>query len=93
MDFVKKEKEPTEVSTWDGKYYGSISHLNSERLATPISVLGLIGGLYGRDTEQIMYTNSHKISMVKFEHSVTCAKHAAKTSIMNEFEGEDPWKE
>ena len=43
MDFVKKEKEPTEVSTWDGKYYDPISHLNLERLATQISVLGPTG--------------------------------------------------
>ena len=94
MEFVRKEKEPTEISTWDGEYYGCVSHFYLEKLASQISILGPIGGLYGRDIEQeIMSTQSHKISMVKFEHSVTIARYAVKTSIMNQFEKEDSWKE
>ena len=30
MDFIKKEKEPTEVSTWDGKYFGFVNHFYLE---------------------------------------------------------------
>ena len=30
VDFVRKEKEPTEISTWDGKYYGCASHFYLE---------------------------------------------------------------
>ena len=90
MDFVRKEKEPTEVSTWDGQYYGSISHSYLEKLATQISCLGPIAGLYGRDIEQeIMAARTNYISMVKFEHSVTISKCAIKQSAMNEYEKED----
>ena len=32
MDFIKKEKEPTEVSTWDGKYFGFVHHFYLENL-------------------------------------------------------------
>ena len=94
MGFVRKEKEPTEISTWDCKYYGCVSHFYLEKLASQINILGPIGGLYGRDIEQeVMYIQSHKISMAKFEHSATIAKYVVKTSIMNEFEKEDSWKE
>ena len=85
MEFVRNEKEPTEVSTWDGKYYGHISHAYLEKLATQISVLGPIGGLYGRDIEQeLMASKNSYISMVKFEHSVTISKCAIRQSAMNE---------
>ena len=31
MDFIKKEKEPTEVSIWDGKYIGFVNHFFLEK--------------------------------------------------------------
>ena len=90
MDFVRKEKEPTEVSTWDGQTYGYISHSYLEKLATQISCLGPIAGLFGRDVEQeIMALRTNYLSMVKFEHSVTISKCAIRKSAMNEYEKED----
>ena len=64
-----------------------------KKLATQISVLGPIGGLYGRDIEQeIMSTQRHNISMVKFEHSVTISKCAIRQSAMNENDAEADWE-
>ena len=83
MDFIKKEKEPTEVSTWDGKYIGFVNHFFLEKMATQIGILGPIGGLYGRDIEQeIMCSQGPLISQQKFEYSVTTAKYALKASLM-----------
>ena len=89
MDFIKKEKEPTEVSTWDGKYIGYVNHFHLEKMAAQIGILGPIGGLYGCDIEQeIMSLKSPIISMMKFNHSVTIAKYALKASIMTDETGE-----
>ena len=85
MDFVRKEKEPTEVSTWDGQFWGYISHSYLEKLATQISCLGPIAGVYGRDIEQeIMAQHYNYVSMVKFEHSTAISKYAIRKSAMNE---------
>ena len=85
MEFVRKEKEPTEVSTWDGQFWGYISHSYLEKLATQISCLGPIAGVYGRDIEQeIMSQHYNYVSMVKFEHSTVISKYAIKKSAMNE---------
>ena len=64
-------------------------------MATQISILGPIGGLYGRDIEQeIMCTQCHLISMFKFDHSIIIAKYALKASVMtSDFEKEDSMKE
>ena len=70
--------------------YGYISHWYLEKLASQISCLGPIAGLFGRDIEQeIMAMKTNYMSVVKFEHSVTISKYAVRKSDMNRTEQND----
>ena len=68
MKFVINEKEPTEVSTWDGKVNGYLSHYQLEKLARQTSILGPVAGIHGRDIEQdLMNLRGYLVSERKFE--------------------------
>ena len=53
-DFLRTERQPTEVTTWDGKDRALISHSYLERMATEIGILGPLAAVYGRDLEQLL---------------------------------------
>ena len=74
-----KEKEPIEVSTWDGRVTGYLSHYLLDKLAKQIGILGPLGGLYGRDIEQyLMNLRGDLISERKFEFFSQCSKACIK---------------
>ena len=88
--FLRKEKEATEVSTWDGRAYGFVGHPYLEKLSSQIGCLGPIAGLFGRDIEQeIMSMKTNYIPHIRFENSVCSSKLALRRSEMNIFIDDD----
>ena len=84
MKFVIDEKEPTEVTTWDGKVNGYLSHY--QFLAGQICILGPVAGLYGRDIEQyLMDLRGHLISERKLEYSVNSAKYVLRANVVTKY--------
>ena len=53
-DFLKYERLPTDVTTWDGKDRALISHFYLEKMATEIGILGPLAAVYGREIEQLL---------------------------------------
>ena len=53
-DFLEKERQPTDVTTWDGKDRALISHAYSDKMVTEIGILGPLAAVYGREIEQLL---------------------------------------
>ena len=45
-------KEPTDVTTFNGKYYGKISDNHLQTMSRQVGILGPIAAMFGRDIEQ-----------------------------------------
>ena len=70
-EFLRGEKEPTEITSWDGQVCGYFSYDKVKALVRQINILGPLAAIYGRDIEQeIMYpTSGTLISARKFNQS------------------------
>ena len=53
-EFLRKESEPTNVTTWDGKGRALISPQYMTKMVTEIGILGPLAGVYGREIEQLL---------------------------------------
>ena len=53
-DFIKTERQPTEVTTWDGKDRALASHSYLEKMVTEIGIFGPLAAVYGREIEQLL---------------------------------------
>ena len=53
-DFLKYERQTTDVTTWDGKDRALISHAYLEKMVTEIGILGPLVAVYGREIEQLL---------------------------------------
>ena len=53
-EFIKGEKRATEVSTWDGRYRGYMSHEHLQTMAKWVCIIGPFAAMYGRDIEQYL---------------------------------------
>ena len=51
---MKYERQPIDVTTWDGKDRALISHAYLEEMVTEIGILGPLAAVYGRDIEQLL---------------------------------------
>ena len=71
-DFLNKEKEATEVSTWDGRHRGFFPHKALIDMANWVNILGPLAGIYGRDIEQYLmhHDRTTLIPEHKFNESV-----------------------
>ena len=90
-EFIDKEKEATEVSTWDGRYRGFIPYKHLRDMVKWINILGPLAGMYGRDIEQYLMRpdGSPLISEYRFNESVNGMSHTIHRNALTTYQYQD----
>ena len=87
-EFLRNERKPTEVSTWDGKDRALISHDELTKMAEMVSILGPLAGVDGRDIEQLLmgYDKPTLIPEKKFNESVKLGRHTLRLEALSSYQ-------
>ena len=86
-DFLRNERKPTEVTTWDGKDRALVSHAYLEHMAREIGILGPLAAVYGRDIEQLlMEPNPPTVIPEKFNESIVFGRCPLRAEALKSYQ-------